>query len=1419
MPRYRKLQTKEERKRAKKAAKDREIVIRKSLRAKREIEEEAAKTDVEPQVIEAKPVTQEDATPVEKYIASKLIGLKNKAEEYAAEPGKYEQEHRVELTFTQKIYFINKKIKEEMGDGLESDYLKMYVFKSILKQKDNPALTGLENILKEMYKEMYEKKLEKEQEEKTKAELQERQNQDPAIQIHKDAAERYIKLLNEHAESFKDTTGGIIKLNGELKDFTENELSNSSDIKKAEAFLKREEKLNKRLKDLKDPKSTINTTLDEAKKSFLMAKKELPESKKLAAQLNLNKPKKYLTMLGPKLEAINAVKAAKQSFSRRTKDDDDKIKLAKDKMLPFAGTSADKIRAEKEFQGRLEDLRIRIQKANEPAPPTTEEAQRKEAPARARRSPSRPPPKVPLALVINEAEKDLKHMNIEARSLQEKVDKAIEAVEYATVDSEGAPKDVNLIKILADARANLKEAEQKVESIRDEISKKSGELETTFKKLTELKNEQKEQKKQKELLQYKSENIDKIKDHIKKLREKTEELSDLHYDLSIIEASRKDTKKLNKHKKLKESLDNTIEELGKHSENLIELAEFDPESENIITESTKYINKLQYMSKKIDGFVAADKEKEKDKSEKEKGYESWAKYLGEKLKTLMDYARDEDRNEANQEILISRFKNLVSQCIPLLQGTIDLKNQDIATVELLTQEQTNMAQIQYLAKELQNWPIDKETKSYILQLEDTASKLRTEADEVLAEKSKGQIELEHTTSKLNAERTSITAILADINYTSKQVKKLQDELSTNPDITLRELEEYNYRYKVLKGSMLHFKRSLDDCKKLDNQLKRQKKDYRFHDELSGIINETKETTDEAWIAYNTNDEICQEINAKIRGARAKAAKEAHEEMVDRASEIQSVKEMGEKLNAAFRKRVEEKKVEWDIGDEVDDEIQEGNTLEEDVEELEENVVEGPLAKEVVKEPVAAEPRQAGQSATQTQPVPAKAASTKLICFDFDMTIVKGHFHSAMEKEFAREINAKKQKLNDMLQEREELPGMRGINQDDLNDADMKIKKLTDEIKADIDRIKANPKQITDKVISLLDDEASGLKNPKALVKAIQTARKNGHKIAITSWTLYPEVVKPTLERLLRKDYGLTQDDIDNIFIVGGFPTSDDRLDPYGFGYPDTEKGKSLHIEKAMEHYKLNKTTPVVLIDDSAHNFEFLEDGQVGILVPREPKPDGSYNSSYLTELEKHIQAPAARTEKKKEVTSKSKAAAAPKQPLLKRFVSVIGKLISRIVDSITGIRKVKILKIVNVKAEVLANKHYSTLDPVEKNAFRKELYEIKKIEGIGQALYKKVMDARTDIERATIGMDEEAAAKIRDKGSEDISSTPPKAAQVALAKTKPPPPKFQVFVHGEHQKLQRRQPEGNLPSRFPRVRKKYQTEHRLLTNQEQILRA
>lgn len=166
--------------------------------------------------------------------------------------------------------------------------------------------------------------------------------------------------------------------------------------------------------------------------------------------------------------------------------------------------------------------------------------------------------------------------------------------------------------------------------------------------------------------------------------------------------------------------------------------------------------------------------------------------------------------------------------------------------------------------------------------------------------------------------------------------------------------------------------------------------------------------------------------------------------------------------------------------------------------------------------------------------------TKLVCIDFDRTLVNGHFHRALvSKSIIPNYNKN------------------GIQILQSNGQLLRSDAYGKHPSIPVEKDWGAGQQLIEDLIHV---DYTGPKNAKEMAEAICSAIDNGHKVAITSYTLYLEVVIPTLKAILEKGKGIKGAEADKyineIAIVGGFPMKEHH-----------ESGKNEHITAAAYYFK------------------------------------------------------------------------------------------------------------------------------------------------------------------------------------------------------------------------------------------------------------
>ncbi|MGE3318681.1 MAG: hypothetical protein AB7I18_05240 [Candidatus Berkiella sp.] len=211
------------------------------------------------------------------------------------------------------------------------------------------------------------------------------------------------------------------------------------------------------------------------------------------------------------------------------------------------------------------------------------------------------------------------------------------------------------------------------------------------------------------------------------------------------------------------------------------------------------------------------------------------------------------------------------------------------------------------------------------------------------------------------------------------------------------------------------------------------------------------------------------------------------------------------------------------------------------------------------------------------------SSIKLVCFDFDHTLVNGHFHSQLAKADSGVYANTGENGPQILQPNGQFLRVTSDQQGSLSPQEI----VTQQYGASADKIQ-----------ELI--QTFGLKHPQEYAQAMKEAIDRGHKVAITSFTLFPEVAVPTL-RAMFATLNLSQQQrehyISQICVVGGYPsngaTNATMQDPQGIVVPNPNfYGKEEHIFAAIRHFarqgvNINRAN-AILVDDSLANTQIAK---------------------------------------------------------------------------------------------------------------------------------------------------------------------------------------------------------------------------------------
>lgn len=230
----------------------------------------------------------------------------------------------------------------------------------------------------------------------------------------------------------------------------------------------------------------------------------------------------------------------------------------------------------------------------------------------------------------------------------------------------------------------------------------------------------------------------------------------------------------------------------------------------------------------------------------------------------------------------------------------------------------------------------------------------------------------------------------------------------------------------------------------------------------------------------------------------------------------------------------------------------------------------------------------------SQPGPS---ATKLVCFDFDHTLVNAHFHTLLMNEVNSGIVPNTLEPGpQVLQQNGSFLHLAGGPEGGFSPKGL------------VSRQYGAP---TEKIQDLIKQH--GLKHPQEYAQAMMQAINNGHKVAITSFTLFPEVAVPTLRAIFATvTPPLTQQQVNyyvnKICVVGGFP-SNGAADSNMPGF----YGKEEHIQAAMRFFarqgvNINRAN-AVLVDDSTANINLARAKGPVVEVPAD-----NTSAAYITQI-------------------------------------------------------------------------------------------------------------------------------------------------------------------------------------------------------------
>lgn len=242
------------------------------------------------------------------------------------------------------------------------------------------------------------------------------------------------------------------------------------------------------------------------------------------------------------------------------------------------------------------------------------------------------------------------------------------------------------------------------------------------------------------------------------------------------------------------------------------------------------------------------------------------------------------------------------------------------------------------------------------------------------------------------------------------------------------------------------------------------------------------------------------------------------------------------------------------------------------------------------------------------------AGEKLVCFDFDDTLVNAHFHSLLSRD--ADVVASYGGAGIQIQQSDGSCNLYNEGQYQGTIPKQGSGAPLSKINQLIGIGRGNP--------------PPGLKNPQAIANAIRQAIDNGHKVAITSFTHYPEVAVPTLNAIMQTIMppDVASRYVNQVCVVGGYPSNGItglKKDTFQ-NYIDNPnfRGKEEHIHAAISHFNQQPgvqltRSDAMLIDDNKPNIDIAARYGRVQKVPELPNPPLA-NNNYVAPIMTHVSA-------------------------------------------------------------------------------------------------------------------------------------------------------------------------------------------------------
>lgn len=238
----------------------------------------------------------------------------------------------------------------------------------------------------------------------------------------------------------------------------------------------------------------------------------------------------------------------------------------------------------------------------------------------------------------------------------------------------------------------------------------------------------------------------------------------------------------------------------------------------------------------------------------------------------------------------------------------------------------------------------------------------------------------------------------------------------------------------------------------------------------------------------------------------------------------------------------------------------------------------------------------------------------LYCFDFDKTLTNNHMHLFLQGYDYIERRETEKILPKVGDRDEAVQGVQVIGEDgafykEIEGVKTAVRSLNPDCPAGWKVLSEEALQAKAKA----EIENSGTKNGIQIAHAMAYALDHGDYVAITSYSLYPEIIKPALhDMFIAAGYDPSRY-LDKICVVGGHPSNGTDNNSPNF------KGKEEHIAAVQQYFgaKYNVEIPrdnVMLIDDDQANLDVAVKKAPYSLIVKVPEEQNPQDFTYIAQL-------------------------------------------------------------------------------------------------------------------------------------------------------------------------------------------------------------